>query len=88
MVAYSGATAIPRIPRCWEELAGIIGRGDIESITGRLGKYLQVRPKAAHGGVRTRSIDAEGGMIATLPRGFYLRTTFTAAILRDNFVLP
>lgn len=71
----------------WEELAGMIGRGDIERITGRLGRYLQVRPKAAHGGVRRRSIDTEGHMIQTLPRGFYLRTQFTAQILRDSFAL-
>ncbi|MEZ4440552.1 MAG: DNA mismatch repair endonuclease MutH [Polyangiaceae bacterium] len=72
----------------WQELAGLIGRGDVEAITGRLGKFLQVRPKAAHGGVRRRSIDADGTLIETLPRGFYLRTQFTAAILRDAFALP
>jgi len=71
----------------WEELAGIIGRGDIESVSGRLGRYLQVRPKAANASVRRRSIDTEGTLIETLPRGFYLRTSFTAAILRDHFAL-
>jgi DNA mismatch repair protein MutH len=65
----------------WEELAGAIGRGDVESLSGHLGRFLQVRPKAAHGGVRRRSIDAEGAMIETLPRGFYLRPRFTAAIV-------
>lgn len=72
----------------WEELAGIIGRGDVESITAHLGRHLQVRPKAAHSHVRRRSIDAEGELIETLPRGFYLRTSFTAAILRQHFALP
>jgi DNA mismatch repair protein MutH len=67
----------------WEELAGVIGRGDIESLTGHLGKHLQVRPKAAHGRVRERSIDAEGSMIETLPRGFYLRPRFTESLLRE-----
>ena len=69
----------------WEELAGVIGRGDIESLTGHPGRHLQVRPKAAHGRVRERSIDAEGGMLETLPRGFYLRAHFTEAILRQAF---
>lgn len=69
----------------WEELAGIIGRGDIESITGRLGRFLQVRPKAANASVRTRAIDAEGELTQTLPRGFYLRTQFTARILAQAF---
>jgi len=72
----------------WEELAGIIGRGDVETITGRLGRYVQVRPKAAHSRIRRRSIDAEGTPFETLPRGFYLRTCFTAEILRRHFVLP
>ena len=71
----------------WEELAGMIGRGDIERVTGRLGRYLQVRPKAAHGGVRRRSIDTEGRMIETLPRGFYLRTQFTARALDNSLIM-
>jgi DNA mismatch repair protein MutH len=71
----------------WEELAGAIGRGDIEALTGHLGRHLQVRPKAAHGGVRARSIDAEGHTIETLPRGFYLRPRFTESILREAFGL-
>lgn len=71
----------------WEELAGLIGRGDVEAITAHLGRFLQVRPKAAHGRVRRRAIDAEGTVIETLPRGFYLRTQFTEAILRRHFPL-
>lgn len=72
----------------WEELAGLIGRGGIESITAHLGASLQVRPKAASSRVRRRAVDAEGLMSDTLPRGFYLRTSFTAAILRENVRLP
>ncbi len=69
----------------WEELAGIIGRGDVESITGHLGRYLQVRPKAASSRARRRGVDADGTAFATLPRGFYLRSTFTAKLLRAHF---
>jgi DNA mismatch repair protein MutH len=69
----------------WEEFAGVIGRGDVDSLTGRLGRFLQVRPKAAHARVRTRTIDDEGRLYETLPRGFYLRTTFTQAILDAAF---
>ena len=71
----------------WEELSGIIGSGGIDSITGHLGKFLQVRPKAANSRVRAMSIDAEGEISATLPRGFYLRTAFTKAILEANYAL-
>jgi DNA mismatch repair protein MutH len=71
----------------WEELAGIIGRGDVESITGHLGRYLQVRPKADNGRARGRGIDADGAPFWALPRGFYLRTSFTARILERYYVL-
>jgi DNA mismatch repair protein MutH len=69
----------------WEELAGIIGRGDVESITGHLGRYLQVRPKAASSRSRRRGIDADGTAFAALPKGFYLRSSFTAKILAERF---
>jgi DNA mismatch repair protein MutH len=71
----------------WEELAGIIGRGDVESITGHLGKYLQIRPKAAHSRARRRGIDVDGVTFSVLPRGFYLRSSFTAEILRQHYVV-
>ena len=72
----------------WEELAGVIGCGDVESLTGHLGRYLQVRPKAAHGRVRRQGVDREGASFAVLPRGFYLRATFTGRILARHYVLP
>jgi len=72
----------------WEELAGVIGCGDVESLTGHLGRYLQVRPKAAHGRVRRQGVDREGASLAVLPRGFYLRATFTGRILARHYVLP
>lgn len=71
----------------WEDFSGMIGRGDIEAITGHLGEHLQVRPKAANASVRRRAIDAEGVIIDTLPRGFYLRTRFTAAILAEHYAI-
>ncbi len=72
----------------WEELAGLIGRGDVESITGHLGRYLQVRPKARDGSSRRRGFDVDGAPFEALPRGFYLRTQFTERVLSDNYVRP
>lgn len=69
----------------WEELAGIIGRGDVENITGHLGRHLQVRPKAASSRSRRRGVDGDGASFAALPRGFYLRATFTATLLAERF---
>lgn len=72
----------------WEELAGMIGAGRVEDITGHLGRFLQVRPKAADSHARRLGTGADGARISTLPRGFYLRTAFTARILARHFALP
>ncbi|HEY1693611.1 MAG TPA: MutH/Sau3AI family endonuclease [Polyangiaceae bacterium] len=72
----------------FEEILGRIGAGDVEGVTARVGRWLQLRPKAAHGRVRTVVRAAEGELVATVPRGFYLRARFTGAILRDEAALP
>ncbi|HEX8725911.1 MAG TPA: MutH/Sau3AI family endonuclease [Gemmatimonadaceae bacterium] len=72
----------------FEEIMGRVGVGDVEGVTARLGRWLQLRPKAAHGRVRTLVPAAEGASVATVPRGFYLRARFTAAILRDPAAMP
>jgi DNA mismatch repair protein MutH len=72
----------------WEELAGMIGRGRVEDITGHLGRYLQVRPKARNSHARRRATGDDDSVFSALPRGFYLRTTFTARILSRHFALP
>lgn len=67
----------------YDDVMGAIAIGHIEGIDARVGRWLQLRPKAAHGGVRTRAYNAEGGPLLTMPRGFYLRARFTSALLRD-----
>lgn len=68
----------------WDELAGLLGSGHVERVTAHLGRFLQVRPKAATSRVRGRAPEAGGAWVATVPRGFYLRARFTAQILRDG----
>lgn len=72
----------------FDEVVGLVGVGRIEELTAHLGRWLQVRPKAAHGRVRTIAYGAEGEAIGTVPRGFYLRARFTGAILADPAALP
>jgi DNA mismatch repair protein MutH len=72
----------------WEELAGLIGRGHVESLTGHFGQSLQIRPKAAHSRARRLGFDAEGVPFAALPRGFYLRASFTRMLLERHYALP
>ena len=65
----------------WEELMDLVLMGQLEQITASYGQYLQIRPKAQDGKSLQTGIGADGGLIQTLPRGFYLRTEFTRKIL-------
>jgi DNA mismatch repair protein MutH len=70
----------------WDELAGMIGRGDVEVITGHLGRWLQVRPKAADSRARRRGTDRDGAVFDALPRGFYLRAAFTRRVIEQHYL--
>ncbi len=71
----------------WEELMDLIVLGQVERITARHGEVLQLRPKAANSKALTEAIGAHGEPILTLPRGFYLKKNFTAALLAHHFLL-
>lgn len=71
----------------WEELMDLIVLGEVERITARHGEVLQLRPKAANSKALTEAIGARGEPILTLPRGFYLKKNFTAALLARHFML-
>ncbi|MCK6264858.1 DNA mismatch repair endonuclease MutH [Vibrio sp. ZSDE26] len=70
----------------WEELMELIVLGQVEQITARHGEVLQLRPKAANGRALTDAFGASGKLIKTRPRGFYLRTQFTANLLAKYFI--
>ncbi len=69
----------------WEELMEMVCFGQLETITARFGRALQIRPKAANARTLAAAIGPEGERILTNPRGFYLRTSFTRAILDQHF---
>lgn len=71
----------------WEELMDMIVLGQVERITARHGEVLQIRPKAANSKALTEGIGENGQPIMTLPRGFYLKKTFTAPLLARHFLL-
>lgn len=71
----------------WEELMEFIVLGKVEQITAKHGEAMQLRPKAANSKVVTEAYSANGQPIKTLPRGFYLRTQFTAEILKRHLNL-
>lgn len=71
----------------WEEIMELISLGRVQEITARHGQALQLRPKAANGRALTDAIGPDGGYIQTRPRGFYLKTGFTKALLARHFML-
>jgi DNA mismatch repair protein MutH len=74
--------------RDWEELNERILLGELEQISARHGEVLQIRPKAANSRALRHTVGLDGERVLTNPRGYYLRAAFTAAILRQHFVLP
>jgi DNA mismatch repair protein MutH len=72
----------------FEDALGQIALGNVEALTAHGGRWLQVRPKAKDGSARAMAWGREGEPILTVPRGFYLRTVFTGAILKDPLAVP
>lgn len=72
----------------WDEIAALVREGALWQLDGRVGRALQVRPKAASGRDLTWTLDEEGEWARTMPRGFYLRPAFTGAILARHLALP
>jgi DNA mismatch repair protein MutH len=68
----------------WQELCDMIILGEIDKISSSMGKYLQIRPKAANASALTKDKNQTGTNTLTLPRGFYLRSSFTRLIISSN----
>jgi len=69
------------LARDWSELTLMISQGQLAEVDARMGEYLQVRPKAAHARSLCYGFDEQGHKVLTLPRGFYLRSSFTTRVL-------
>jgi DNA mismatch repair protein MutH len=65
----------------WEDLMDLCARGLLDGISARRGQFLQLRPKAANSQIRTMTKDMMDEWYVTKPRGFYLRRSFTTALL-------
>ncbi len=67
----------------YEDAMGLIATGRVEELTAHTGTWLQVRPKARDGSARTLTFGPERERILAMPRGFYLRPSFTTKVLRE-----
>ncbi len=68
----------------WEEIMELVATGSLDKVSSVQGRYLQMRPKAANAAALGKAWSKEGIPTYTLPRGFYLRTSFTRTILGNK----
>jgi len=68
----------------WTDLTFMMSTGKLAEVDASMGDYIQVRPKAANGKSLCYGFDESGNKIQTMPRGFYLRSRFTAKILNSE----
>lgn len=57
-------------------------------VTAHTGVFLQLRPKGRDGKALRWALDEEGAVSRMAPRAFYLRRSFTEALLTKHFTLP
>ncbi|NNE39139.1 MAG: DNA mismatch repair endonuclease MutH [Gammaproteobacteria bacterium] len=67
----------------WEEIMDLVSLGELDKLSSSIGTYLQIRPKAANAKSLGKSYNEDGRPATTLPRGFYLRTSFTRSIFEQ-----
>lgn len=66
----------------WLEFMEMISQGELDRLNACFGVVLQIRPKAANARARTSVCNESGEAETTLPRGFYLRSSFTHRLLK------
>lgn len=69
----------------YEDIADAVHGGRLDQLDARMGVWLHLRPKAASSRDTVPFLDAQGDWVVTGPRGLYLRTAFTAALLEQHF---
>lgn len=72
----------------FDEIVGALATGQVERVTARMGRYMQARPKAATGAKTFITTTTDGELVATVPKGFYLRARFVSALFVDPRALP
>lgn len=66
----------------WEELMDMLELGYAKNLSAKYGTYLHIRPKAANSSVLIDYLDADGNAEKIVPKGFYLRSSFTERLLK------
>ena len=69
----------------WQEIIEYLCLGTVHLLTGKIGQYLHIRPKAANSHVKTTILNQHGDRELIVPKGFYLRSTFTESLIAHQF---
>ena len=69
----------------WERVQHVVALGRIASLDARVGSILQVCPKARDGVARVRAAGDHDAPVSVMPRGFYLRASFTRSLVERSF---
>ncbi len=75
------AAADATLARDFDELMELVRLGHADRITAHHGVALQIRPKGADGASTAWGVDEDGHRAKVQGRGFYLRPSFTGALL-------
>ena len=67
----------------YQDIVDLLGVG--ARVTARTGRWLQLRPKGRDAKHLRRALDEEGAPVRAPPRAFYLRRSFTEALLARHF---
>ncbi len=65
----------------WQEISDRVAMGQLHRVSSSMGEYLQIRPKAANAKALSLDKNQTSADMLTLPRGFYLRPSFTRTII-------
>lgn len=65
----------------WEELMELLQLGYGKELSAKFGTFLHIRPKAANSQTLINYTNAYGEKTKIVPKGFYLRTSFTEKLL-------
>tara|TARA_R110000868_G_scaffold318028_1_gene578788 strand:- start:3718 stop:4368 length:651 start_codon:yes stop_codon:yes gene_type:complete len=76
------AEQLQTLEQDWQELTDMLTFGEADRLTAEYGEALQVRPKAANSRVVRETVNSESEITKAIPRGFYLRPSFTEKVLQ------
>lgn len=74
-----------KLEKDWAEITELMLEGKYDKLNAKQGEFIQLRPKAATSKVLINVTNEVGGIIQTVPKGFYFRRTFTQSLFSEHY---